>query len=627
MNEITLGDPLAAPEEEKPAETPVLVGDALESVEKPVKPKKESPGLLTARGASGAAAAFEKALMRPVFGLGQLAANVGETIGEAADYLPGAPATDNPIKLGSRAAKEWLSKSKSRLDEAADFFGADEGHDIADAAGSIVSPVNWIPGGAVAKALPAASNATKAIVAGSAAGAFDWVDDAKRYWGHKLTDIAAGATTGGVLQGAGSAISGVLKPAVQKAISVLEQNGVDVSKLTLGQLLGGGAKKFEDWLSDVIPFSGIKKAQDRGYKEFMTAPMKEGMGKINNSVDYTKSMQDIFDAANGDISKAYKEAIKSIPLVNMPAQLNKAGADYKRNFGSFAFFHNLEKTAEQWKHTQNLSGQKQASTIGDQYYGRLSHAIQEYGLKPFKPYGKSGALYADPEKVHESIKALNKAINAEYSNAKKGSVPDDAKSAAFIEALTKLRDHMRGLVKGASDSGYEKLRNADAANSAVATLREASKRAAKNSGQFTPEQLIDAIKSEHPSVNELASGSARLQRYANAAQDTFGDHLSRKPQSSWLSLAEVGAPIGAGFLGGGPHGALAAAAGVGAAVPILRGAYSPTMQAYLARYATRPGPTRSAVAGAFRNAPKYLGGASYPVADQLDSLLMAPPEE
>lgn len=520
-------------------------------------------------------AAATKGVAGPLMGAAQLVSKGLKGTTSLGGLLP------NPVSNFWSGNADAIDAQIKELNDAARSWHAGDSPKT-ELTGSMISPPNVL-GGKAAGAVAKVGNVTKAAITGAVAAASNPVEDIKNYWSHKLVDIGLGGGTGAVLGKAGDVAGSALNPIVQKAVKVLQDHGVDVSKMTLGQLLGGGARKFEDWMRDMVPLNKIGEAQQAGNKEFMVAPVRKAMENINRPVEGSALMPDILGKAQQDLNTAYKDAVGTAPLIAMKAVPNAAGTGYKKNVGSMAFFNNLMKSAEDWTKVPN--GAKQASTDGDKAFTALSTAIQNTALKPFKPSAPGGSYsYSDPKELHTAIKTLNTEINDVYQGLSKGNPAfGTTYTRPYLEQLEKVRDHLRDLWEKSDKSSFSKLRSADAANAGVSTVQDASAAARKVAGEYTPEQLIEAGRRSSQSARRTAAGDNPYQRYAMAGQDVLGN------------------------LEPGKHGFPATI--TGAAFTPASALINPIYNSgALSRYALNQSGLRRAAGEMLRDTPQYLGG-------------------
>lgn len=484
-------------------------------------------------------------------------------------------------------------------------------------AGAIINPVGFGAGKAVtaAKGLGLYGRGVTAGVAGGAAAP---VDEVEKYWGAKLGDMGWGAAGGAGATALAGTVGKVLAPRVQKAIETLKAQGLDPSKLTLGQLLGGKAASFENWVRDTLPGSGIKPAQEAGAREFVVAPYRQVGQSVGHAIDEgapaSKIAADIVGGTDeqgnkmrGAIADTYDAARSTAPLIPAKAVPNNAGTGFRMNVGTPRVFAPLQKEGEEWAANGSVAG-KEARNL-------LAADLRE-AVKPFKLDPVNGSYhYADPTDLHNSIKYLN------------GRIADVGKAAStdsgnpyhkkMQDALITARNHLRDLWENTDAGSFEKLRAADNAHGAVQTLLDASKRATvPRGGAYTPDDLLRAS-ALGENARDVVTRSTDYAPYATAGQEVFGHSPTGGPMTlpqlvHMLGTKGLGALGAATAVGAGPLGypAIAAgAAGLGlGSLAASRALYGPTGQ--LGNRWANSSAGRLALRDALESVPSYLGGAA-----------------
>lgn len=554
------------------------------------------------------AAAAAKGLIDPVLGAAQMVERVarapltaGEWLrGKISGTVPEAPtyATDEATRSIHNVLGEYHPELSPKT----------------EIAGAAVNPV----GMGVGKALATKGLGlyTKGLTAGVAGGAAAPVDDVEKYWGTKLADMGWGAAAGVGSTALANTVGKVLAPRVQKAIETLRAQGLDPSKLTLGQLLGGKAASFENWVRDTLPGSGIKPAQEAGAREFQVAPLRQVGQSVGHAIDekapIPKIAADLVGGADaqgnrvaGAIDNTYAEARAGAPLIPAKAVPNNAGTGFRMNVGTPRVFAPLQKEGEEWAADGSKAG-KEARNL-------LAADLRE-AVKPFKLDPVNGSYhYADPTQLHDSIKYLN------------GRIADVSKAAStdsgnpyhkkMQDALIVARNHLRDLWENTDAASFAKLRAADNAHGAVQTLLEAGKRATvPRGGAYTPDDLLRAS-ALGENARDVVTRSTDYAPYATAGQEVFGHAPSGGPMTAG-QMARIAATkglaasaaVGAGTLGTMGHPAVAAgAAGLGlgslAASRALYGAPA------LGNHWANSSPLRLAARDSLERVPSYLGGA------------------
>lgn len=145
----------------------------------------------------------------------------------------------------------------------------------------------------------------KSAIAGSAGAVTQPVGIAageEGYGEEKAKQAFTGALAGPVFGLGAKAVGAMASPALQR-LKDLEAQGIDIQKFikgdsTLGQILGGGVQKLENFLS-VFPFSGLKE------------PMKKGTAELGELGQKSKdAIQQSYKEGAKDINKAVNEQIK-----------------------------------------------------------------------------------------------------------------------------------------------------------------------------------------------------------------------------------------------------------------------------------------------------------------------------
>lgn len=560
--------------------------------------------------AKSRAAAAAKGLIDPLLGVAQL----------------GERGLRTPLELGRRG----LATLSGKPYEAPTYLADEATRSIHNVLGEMhpeLSPKTEITGAVinpvglgVGKGLNAVKSLglyPKAALAGAAGGASAPVDDIEHYWGTKIGDMGWGTAMGVGTQAVANTVGKVLAPRVQKAIETLKAQGLDPSKLTLGQLLGGKAASFENWVRDTLPGSGIKPAQERGAREFQVAPLRQVGQSVGHAIDENapipKIAADLVGGADdqgnrvaGAIDNTYAAARNSAPAlgIEMKAVPNKAGTTFNLNQGTPRFLNSVQKEGESW------AGQ---SKDGKKAWDALKTDINE-SLKPFNLDFTTSKHYASAEDLHNAIKYLNGRISGVSEQVSKE--PGNMYNKKLAGALSDVRDHLRNLWENTDQGSYDLLRSADRAHGASQTILDAMKGANLRGGAYTPEDLLRA--SAHgESIKNIASRSGNYAPYATAGQEVLG--ATKEPASLMTlpgmmhalgtkAIPAAGA-AGVGALGAMGHPAVAAGAGLGAlgSLAASRALYGPTLN--LGNRWANPGPARLALRDSLEGVPAYLSGA------------------
>jgi len=193
-------------------------------------------------------------------------------------------------------------------------------------------------GGLASKVAPAAMKVPawlKPIMGGAAAGAIQPTGKAMGEEGflpEKAADIGIGAALGPVAEKVVKGAGAVLSPQLQR-LKDLAAQGIDTSKLTLGQILGGKAQSVENFLQG-IPGGGVKTLVKEGQESIQEQAAKR-TSNFDNLLDQFKDTnkqkitQD-FEAAKFNLEK---QGLASDPKLNEYIKMMEKGlADKNADF-------------------------------------------------------------------------------------------------------------------------------------------------------------------------------------------------------------------------------------------------------------------------------------------------------
>ena len=559
-----------------------------------------------------AAAAAAKGLISAFMGIPQTAYHAQASLLDK--VIPGTEVARNAHRVSDMSDEAVRSVNNVFGDYHPEFSPG------AEFAGALLNPATNKVGQATATiklAGPVANLAARSAASGVAGAAMNPVTDIENYWGTKLKDLGWGAGISGGLgvltKGAGALIA----PQVQKAAKALEAKGVNLANLTLGQLLGGGAQKFEDW-AERLPFSGIKQAKDRGEREIMEVAPWRAVGKaIGHEIDEKAPIQDtalaILGGEGGDgqrikgaISQAYDDARATAPLIPTRAVPNAAGDDFKKNVGTPKVINDAVRTADSWAQ----QGGEEAEGVAKWVKGKLSSV-----MSAFNPDMAKDTHFADAKDLHNKIKYLGERISEAHDAADTNPALREYWKGAAGQ-LTKVRDHLYNLWANTDQKSFDALRRADKAYGSAQALTEAMKAAKLRAGVPTPEDLLRAgAKGE--SAKNVATRSVDYAPYAQDARTVLGPIA--KPEGEFGKLVKA-APtlglLGSGAVAGYFNPTIAGAIGAGGlgSLAASRALYGPTLN--LGNILANPGPKRQAARQALENAPAYLTPAGVHLMDR-----------
>lgn len=440
--------------------------------------------------------------------------------------------------------------------------------------GNVISPMNWVvPSGGVATTGTGLGGKI-AIGAGMGAGsaAAMPVENTDNYWGEKSRQAGLGAVGGTAAPLIGAAVNKVLNPAQDAAKIALEKSGVNLS---LGQKLGGVYDDIEQKLTSV-PFMG-KAIQNR---------RNEALQQWNTSV-----LDDIVKPLGGKITAEGHEGINQVQKIASDAYRM---AEQKMKPFSF------DKDAGD----AIMASKQMVDEMAPEYqkiYNRLITKLQT---------AVNGNVVSPSD-----YKVLTSEIGREIDTFAGAQSPFDRK---FADVLALLDDAVKGSAKRQNPEAGAMMDAADRVYAQLARIEGAAKSAATNkvnTGVFTPNQLMSAVRSADTSVRKRATagGDAFMQDVAQRGMDVLGNTV---PDSGTAgrTAAMMGLLSGGGaaaFINPSYLAALGIGLGTGTA------AYSKTGQKLANALLTkRPDVVRSAGAAAAKYAPYLSSPMAIPLAKE-----------
>lgn len=330
----------------------------------------------------------------------------------------------------------------------------------------------------------------------------------------KLMQAGTGVIAGPILDVLASPFARMGTPGgATPELQRLQQAGVDVSRLTPGQQLGGAAKRIEESLKSV-PFAGevVRQAELRTFQDFNKGLLTNVAQQINPQSQIPKAFdtQGAVDYVGKEISKAYT---KGLATIKFPVTGN---------------FRNDIKSITA----------KYAANLSDDNVKLLNKIVKNnvLDLMPTNkviPGGTLKRIDADLGKLETSN--LKSALSQEKT---------------IGEALREIKAEIRVVIGDQDPTGQIKVANAAFAD--FLRIQNAAARSTSPGGVFSPEQLMSATKSLDASLRkgQFARGQARMQQTASAAREVMGTRVpdSGTPERLGTTLAALG--IGGATAGG-----------------------------------------------------------------------------
>lgn len=420
--------------------------------------------------------------------------------------------------------------------------GAPEGVDWAGMAGEILSPASLalmaLPGGTF----------LRAGALGAAGGVLNPAEDDESFWETKAKQATRGAVTGGAFNVGARALGRVVSPnAAQNAqLRMLRREGVDP---TIGQALGGRIAKTEEKLTSV-PFVGdmIANRRNAARTQFNQAALNRVTDALPPGTPRTTAIGTEGVAQAGDaVGRVYDEAARLVNGVR-PDQRG---------------LHEILATIRR----------AQRGGLTPQHQQTLRQVLNEAGTD------------ITPRGSVVDFKRLDSFLGERARHFANSTSPYDRDLGTAIEQIQRS---LRESVMRRRPQGSVLDTMADDAYGNLVRIENAAGKAAQTGGNFTPGQLLSAVKQGDPRIRHrgFSRGEARLQDLAQAGREVLGDTVPDSGTAGRMLLAGAsGSGLGAGvFLD--PTGASQAVASALAAGTLM---YTPRIQRLLvAAASSRP---------------------------------------
>ena len=322
----------------------------------------------------------------------------------------------------------------------------------------------------------------------------------------KAMQAGVGAAVGPVMDIAISPLARMGAPESPEALA-LQRAGVDVTRLTPGQQLGGVVKRAEESLKSV-PIIGedVRQAEIRGFEEFNRGLINSVVQRANPKATLPKAVttSGAIDFAGKEVSRAYTRELAKIdivPDVNMFVRLNGVIPRY----------------------SQTLSDDK-AALLEKLINNRVIKQIQ---VKPGKTLSGKTIKRIDSE-LGELERKYKKSIDAEQRTI----------GEALADAKATIRDYI-----GQQDPTGE-INKLNGIFADFLRLENAAARSQRPDNVFSPEQLQQAVRTMDESRRKMSSarGQARMQQTAQAGREMLGTRVpdSGTPERLALPITAAG---------------------------------------------------------------------------------------
>lgn len=403
----------------------------------------------------------------------------------------------------------------------------------------------------------AASGAITGAAAGSMAAPVQGKDE--DFWAEKAKQAALGAAFGGAAPVVGAAASRIVSPraSTNPQLRALTDRGVQP---TVGQALGGMANRIEE-KATMIPIAGDMIAARRAgaQQQFNTAAINEALEPLRAVQPQLGRVEGAgfgaVDDAHQAISSAYQQAKQQIGHVRLDNQFYQDVAQLRQLTTGLTppFQQRFDRLLRDTVQSRSRQGVMTAET-----FKRVDADLGEMAAR----FGKSPT----------------------------------AAGKEFGDAVQQLQGLLNQQGYRSNPQAQTLLDAADGAFARLVRIEDAAKRAGNQSGQFTPGQLNQAVRSADRSArgNQFARGQALMQDLSDAGQSVLGNRVPDSGTAGRLALGGLG--LSAGAL----HPGIPAAMVGGAAM------YTRPMQNLLRGAVTARPQVAQPIAGALERAAPYL---------------------
>jgi hypothetical protein len=399
--------------------------------------------------------------------------------------------------------------------------GGDQSFDPRRLAGNIASPVNLLAGAGMGLATKGMGAIGQGIGQGVVGGLTQEADDPNQnIMDQKIGQVGISVLGSHLINAFGNVLGKALMPKLSDQLQKLKDAGVDISRLSIGQALGGLYKKTEDFLRDVVPGGAVERAQQQGVNEFSKGLVRNVATDLGLDIPEHFNTQQAIGAVSNKISELYNTILPKIGTI--------------------------EPTARSIRLAQ-ASRAVAMKDINDPAVLKEYDALVKMVNKRFitDPNGNS-TMFARNFKDLDT--RLGEEINTAFSSTADNAIDQKAKA----RALLLLQQSMRKMAEAKDPTGVLKLANS--ANTALALPKRTAGtyvEAMKNEGAFTPSQLMTSVKVEN-TADKLARGQGRMQQVAQAGEEVLGNKAPSVGQRA-LEYGATGAGIGAVGHFGGPE--------------------------------------------------------------------------
>jgi len=402
---------------------------------------------------------------------------------------------------GSQALRQYVQEREQRMQElplSGRFAGVALSPATAMLATRVPQAVSAIPAVGQSRILQSATTGATAAGLTPATGEDQFARE-------KAIQATTGAVLGPVVDVLASPLARLGTPSARQELETLQRSGVDVTRLTPGQQLGGAAKRAEESIKSV-PIAGelVRRAEQRGFEEFNRGLVDNVIKQVNPQATLPKavSTRGAIEFAGKELSKAYSRALAPIKITPS-AQMYMDISDVVVRYG-------------------NQLGEENAQLLNKLVMNRVTDLIPENKI----------LAGGTAKRIDSDLGALER----KYSKSM------TAQEQTIGEALGEIKQIIRQEIASQDPSG--KVRQLNGVFSDFLRLEKAAAGSRAPGGIFSPEQLVSATRTldETRRKGGFARGQARMQQVAEAGREVLGTRVpdSGTPERIGTTLALLG---------------------------------------------------------------------------------------
>jgi hypothetical protein len=402
---------------------------------------------------------------------------------------------------GSQALRQYVQEREQRMQELP-LSGRLAGVALSPATAMLATRVPQ-----AVSAIPAVgqSRILQSATTGATAAGLTPATGEDQFAREKAIQATTGAVLGPVVDVLASPLARLGTPSARPELETLQRSGVDVTRLTPGQQLGGAAKRAEESIKSV-PIAGelVRRAEQRGFEEFNRGLVDNVIKQVNPQATLPKavSTRGAIEFAGKELSKAYSRALAPIKITPS-AQMYMDISDVVVRYG-------------------NQLGEENAQLLNKLVMNRVTDLIPENKI----------LAGGTAKRIDSDLGALER----KYSKSM------TAQEQTIGEALGEIKQIIRQEIASQDPSG--KVRQLNGVFSDFLRLEKAAAGSRAPGGIFSPEQLVSATRTldETRRKGGFARGQARMQQVAEAGREVLGTRVpdSGTPERIGTTLALLG---------------------------------------------------------------------------------------